>query len=70
MSHFVDRYLGKWKRIALPFARNCKGQDMIEYALLAGFMAVAASAVMPTNIQSVTSTIFSKLNASLITSGS
>ena len=42
-----------------------EGQDLIEYAMLAGFMAVAAAAVMPSNIASVTSNIFSKLNGSL-----
>ena len=45
---------------------NGDGQDLIEYAMLAGFMTVAAAAVMPTNVGSVTSAIFSRLNASLI----
>lgn len=30
--------------------RNKKGQDLIEYALLAGFVAVAAGSVFPTGI--------------------
>jgi pilus assembly protein Flp/PilA len=40
------------------------GQDLIEYALMAGFVAVAAGAVMP-NISVQISTIFSKANSLL-----
>ncbi|HMD49784.1 MAG TPA: Flp family type IVb pilin [Bryobacteraceae bacterium] len=40
--------------------KNRKGQDLIEYALMAGFVAVAAGAVMPTVSGSI-STIFSKV---------
>ena len=40
------------------------GQDLIEYALMAGFVAVAAGAVMP-NISTQISTIFSKVNSLL-----
>lgn len=36
------------------------GQDMVEYALLAGFIAVAAGAILPPISQSI-STIFSKM---------
>lgn len=36
------------------------GQDMVEYALLAGFIAVAAGATMPPVADNI-STIFSKL---------
>jgi len=53
-------------------ARNLKqswkhknGQDLIEYALMAGFVAVAAGAVMP-NIAVSISTIFSSI-ASVMT---
>lgn len=41
-------------------ARNRKGQDLIEYALMAGFVAVAAGAIMP-GVASSISTIFSKV---------
>jgi len=44
---------------------NTRGQDLIEYALMAGFVAVAAGAIMP-NISSNISTIFSKV-ASVMT---
>jgi Flp pilus assembly pilin Flp len=39
---------------------DTRGQDLIEYALMAGFVAVAAGAVMP-GIASSISTIFSKV---------
>ena len=38
---------------------NTSGQDLIEYALMAGFVAVAAGAVMPGVADSI-STIFSQ----------
>jgi len=40
--------------------RDTCGQDLIEYALMAGFVAVAAGAVMP-GVASSISTIFSKV---------
>ena len=45
--------------------RQTHGQDMVEYALLAGFVAVAAGAILP-NISASISTIFSRLNSELI----
>ncbi|GAB4420730.1 MAG: hypothetical protein OHK0021_24750 [Bryobacter sp.] len=42
-------------------AKDQRGQDLIEYALLAGFIAVAAAAVFPTNIVPSISTIFEKI---------
>ena len=39
-----------------------KGQDLIEYALMAGFVAVAAGAVMPSVSTSI-SKIFSKVSS-------
>ena len=38
------------------------GQDLIEYALMAGFVAVAAGAIMPEVATSI-STIFSKVGS-------
>ena len=35
------------KRIAQRLWRDCRGQDMVEYALLAGFLCVAAGAAIP-----------------------
>ena len=45
--------------------KDTKGQDLIEYALMAGFVAVAAGAIMP-NVASSISTIFSSI-ASVMT---
>jgi pilus assembly protein Flp/PilA len=48
--------------------RNTRGQDLIEYALMAGFVAVAAGAIMP-GVSTSISTIFSKV-ASVMTRSS
>ncbi len=48
--------------------KDRKGQDLIEYALMAGFVAVAAGAIMPGVADSI-STIFSKI-ASVMSSSS
>jgi Flp pilus assembly pilin Flp len=45
--------------------KDKRGQDLIEYALMAGFVAVAAGAIMPGVATSI-STIFSKI-ASVMT---
>jgi pilus assembly protein Flp/PilA len=42
--------------------RNVEGQDLIEYAMMAGFVAVAAAALMP-NINTSLSTVFSKVKS-------
>jgi pilus assembly protein Flp/PilA len=42
--------------------RDRRGQDLIEYALMAGFVAVAAGAVMP-GVSSSISTIFSQVSS-------
>jgi len=44
--------------------RDERGQDLIEYALMAGFVAVAAGAIMP-NVASSISTIFSQVSSVL-----
>jgi Flp pilus assembly pilin Flp len=40
--------------------RDCAGQDLIEYALMAGFVAVSAGALLP-GIATSVSTIFSQV---------
>jgi pilus assembly protein Flp/PilA len=45
---------------------DTEAQDMIEYALLAGFVAVAAGALLP-GISTSISTIFSKMGSVLQT---
>ena len=46
--------------LKLKALRDTRGQDLIEYALMAGFVAVAAGAVMP-GVASSISTIFSQV---------
>jgi pilus assembly protein Flp/PilA len=46
------------------FWREDSGQDLIEYALMAGFVAVAAGAIMP-NVSNSISSIFSKVGSVL-----
>ena len=48
--------------LKLRIWKDTKGQDLIEYALMAGFVAVAAGAIMPTVATSI-STIFSKISS-------
>jgi pilus assembly protein Flp/PilA len=52
-----------WK---LRLWKDTRGQDLIEYALMAGFVAVAAGAVMPgvaDNISVIFSTVSSTMSA-------
>jgi pilus assembly protein Flp/PilA len=57
---------GEWLKMTKLYiylsnlARDERGQDMVEYALLAGFIAVAAGATLP-GISTSISTIFSKM---------
>ena len=46
--------------LKLKVMKDTNGQDLIEYALMAGFVAVAAGAIMPGVATSI-STIFSKV---------
>ena len=48
--------------LKLRIWKDTKGQDLIEYALMAGFVAVAAGAIMPGVATSI-STIFSKIGS-------
>lgn len=50
----------------LRIIKDTKGQDLIEYALMAGFVAVAAGAIMP-NVATSISTIFSKVSVTMST---
>ncbi len=54
--------------LKLKVMKDTRGQDLIEYALMAGFVAVAAGAIMPGVATSI-STIFSKI-ASVMTNAS
>lgn len=48
--------------LKLRIMKDTRGQDLIEYALMAGFVAVAAGAIVPSVAKNI-STIFSKVNS-------
>lgn len=48
----------------LRIVKDTKGQDLIEYALMAGFVAVAAGAIMP-NVATSISSIFNAVSNNL-----
>ena len=50
--------------IVLKIWKDAKGQDLIEYALMAGFVAVAAGAIMP-DVSNNISQIFSKISSTM-----
>ena len=49
--------------------KETHAQDLIEYALMAGFVAVAAGAIMP-NVSGYITTIFSKVSSTLAAAAS
>lgn len=53
-----------WKLAVHNFCKDDQGQDLIEYALMAGFVAVAAGAAMP-NVSTSISTVFNKIQTLL-----
>ncbi|MBI2683271.1 MAG: Flp family type IVb pilin [Acidobacteriales bacterium] len=56
----MKNLIGKIMR--LKIVTDTRGQDLIEYALMAGFVAVAAGALMP-SVSSSISTVFSKISS-------
>lgn len=64
MKKYTDRIArhqwpgAKWIR---AFVQNDHGQDLIEYALLAGFVVIAIYVVLPNDLMPAVSTIFSRL---------
>ena len=54
--------------LRLKVWKDTRGQDLIEYALMAGFVAVAAGAIMP-GVASSISTIFSKIASVMTNAG-
>jgi pilus assembly protein Flp/PilA len=50
--------------LKLKVWKDTRGQDLIEYALMAGFVAVAAGAIMP-GVASSISSIFSKVASTM-----
>lgn len=63
MTRSIDLF---WK---LKICKDIRGQDLIEYALMAGFVAVAAGAVVP-GVTSSISTIFSQVTSVLTAAAS
>lgn len=55
--------------LKLKVWKDTRGQDLIEYALMVGFVAVAAGAIMP-GVSSSISTIFSKITSVMAQSAS
>ena len=56
------RGVGLYRALCNRLRRDVRAQDLIEYALMAGFIAVASAAVMP-QIASSISTVFSKISS-------
>jgi pilus assembly protein Flp/PilA len=59
MRQHVNQFL-----VRMQIWKDNQGQDLIEYALMAGFVAVSAGAIMP-GVASSVSTIFSKVSSVL-----
>ena len=55
--------------LKLKIWKDQHGQDLIEYALMAGFVAVAAGAILP-NISTSISQIFSKIASQMTSAAS
>jgi Flp pilus assembly pilin Flp len=58
----MEKRMNKLYAFILKLARDERGQDMVEYALLAGFIAVAAGAILP-GISDNISIIFSRMGS-------
>ena len=54
--------MNRLKRLVLHLEGNEEAQDMVEYALLAGFIAVTAGVLLPSLAEDI-STIFSKMGS-------
>jgi pilus assembly protein Flp/PilA len=58
MENKMNRLNGIWKRIR----KDTRGQDLVEYALAAGMVAVAAVAAMPA-LSTTINNVFSKIGS-------
>lgn len=52
-------------KAAIRVLNDLRGQDLVEYALMAGFVAVAGGAVFPASIMPGVSTIFSSIESTM-----
>ena len=57
------------KRLLSTFCQGDQGQDVIEYALMGGLVAIAAGALMP-NVSSSLVTLFHKIESLLAAAAS
>ena len=55
--------------LSLQIWKDREGQDLIEYALMAGFVAVSAGAIMP-GVASSINVIFSQVNSIMVAAAS
>ena len=65
MRNKIDLLLGRLRLLV----EDTEGQDLVEYALLAGFVAVAAGALLP-GISASISVIFSRMGSVLAAAAS
>ena len=56
------------KQMFIRLVRDERGQDLVEYALLAGFITVAAGVFIP-DVSNAMSTIYSKVCSRLVDGG-
>jgi Flp pilus assembly pilin Flp len=62
----IGKALNSWSwKLASSFRRNCSGQDLLEYALMAGFIAVFIGALVPSKIVPSLCSIYTKINSLL-----
>jgi len=52
-------------RVSARLLRAESGQDLIEYALMAGMVAVAVAATFPTGLMPAVSTVYSKIQSTV-----
>jgi Flp pilus assembly pilin Flp len=65
MHEFITMIANPLRRLA----RDARGQDLIEYALMAGLLVLAAAAIMP-NMATSISKIFSEITSVMHTTSS
>jgi Flp pilus assembly pilin Flp len=67
----IVRWTLRWNDLVIQAQiwKDAHGQDLIEYALMAGFVAVSAAAIMPT-VSTSLSKIFSKVSSTMTVAAS
>jgi Flp pilus assembly pilin Flp len=60
--------IGRSKIARSKFWRDCRAQDLVEFALLAGLVAVASGLLMP-NLRTSMDTIYSRIASKLVEAG-